>query len=352
MAADFLMPLRRLHGRMYEADREWKEVKDICKRLKEADESTVLFVLSPSHGNLGDHAIALSATELLTEMKLEYIELTTIQLRRLKRFHRLGAMNGHKIIVNGGGNMGTLWFNVERLFRCIIRENPKSIIFCLPNTVFYEKTEWGSRELERSKGIYRHHPALLLYAREQTSYSVMSGIYRNVKLVPDMALFMNKSQVKKNRTGCLLCLRSDLEKTRSEKDEKQILKSAQGLFCEQVKYTDMCLEHGVLPDKRIQELEAKLDEFRGAQLVITDRLHGMIFAAVTGTPCIVINSKSHKVRGCYEWVRHLDYIRFADTAEQIEALYADMPKGENRYDNEALLPYREILKKDILDFRG
>lgn len=78
----------------------------------------------------------------------------------------------------------------------------------------------------------------------------------------------------------------------------------------------------------------------------------MIFAAITGTPCIVVDSKSPKVRGCYEWIRHLDYIRFADHAEQIEALYADMPKGKNRYDNETLRPYWDVLKKDLAEFKG
>lgn len=352
MTTDFLMPLRRLHGRMYEAKRERKEVGYLCRQIKETDENTALFVLSPSHGNLGDHAIALSTIKLLKEMKIKYIEITTVQLSRLKRYHKLNVMNGHRIIVNGGGNLGTLWFEVEELFRCVIRENPDSIIFCFPNTIFYEKTKWGNEELERSKEIYNHHPALQLYAREKASFDFMTGLYRNVKLVPDMVLFMNESQPQKKRAGCLLCLRRDQEKTCTEEQEKMILKSAQKLFREQVKYTDTYLEHGVSPEKRMQALEVKFDEFRGAQLVVTDRLHGMIFAAITGTPCIMIDSKSPKVRGCYEWIRHLDYIRFADTAEQIEALYAKMPKCEKLYDNTELLPYWDILKTDILNFRG
>lgn len=352
MTADFLMPLRRLHGHMYEAKKERDEVGCLCRRIKEADEDTILFVLSPSHGNLGDHAIALSTISLLTEMKIKYIEITTAQLSRLKRHRKLGVMNGHKILVNGGGNLGTLWFHLEELFRSVIRENPNSIIFCLPNTIFYEKTEWGSEELERSKEIYNHHPALQLYAREKTSFDFMAGIYHNVKLVPDMVLFMDKLQAQKKRQGCLLCLRSDREKTRTEEQERQITISVQNLFGGHVTYTDMCLDHGVLPEARVQALEEKFDEFRSAQLVITDRLHGMIFAAITGTPCIVVDSKSPKVRGCYEWIRHLKFIRFADKAEQIESLYAQMSTENNHYDNEMLLPYWNILKQDILEFKG
>ena len=348
MSNDLLMPIRRLHGRMYEANKEFKEVRQLCKRIKDADKSTVLFVLSPSHGNLGDHAIALSIIELLTEMKIKFIEITTVQLFQLKKYHKLGIMNKHRIIVNGGGNLGTLWFNIENLFRCIIRENPDSPIFCFPNTIFYEKTEYGNKELENSKDIYNHHQMLKLYAREKTSFDFMKELYYNVKLIPDMVLFLNKSQKQKNRVGCLLCLRNDCERTRTDEQERQILTSARRLFNENVKYTDMCLNHGVSPENRKYAVEEKFDEFKGAQLVITDRLHGMIFSAVTGTPCIVIESKSPKIRGCYEWVKNLDYICFADNVEQIEALYKVMPKNGNQYDNSELLSYRDILKKDIL----
>ncbi len=337
---------------MYEAKKEREEVACLCKRIEEADKSVVLFVLSPSHGNLGDHAIALSTLNLLTEMKIKYIEITTAQLIRLKRHRKLKVMNGHRIIVNGGGNLGTLWFDVEELFRGIINANPNSVIFCLPNTIFYENTDWGNKELENSKIIYNKHSSIQLYARENLSFKFMNGLYRNVKLVPDMVLFMDKSQTQKDRNGCLICLRNDREKTRTEEQEKKILATADNLFHEHIKYTDMCLTHGIPPEKREKALEEKFDEFKSAQLVITDRLHGMIFSAITGTPCIVIDSKSPKVRGCYEWIHNLDYIRFADNVEQIEGLYKQMPKGENHYDNRLLLPYRDVLKKDISEFKG
>ena len=351
MIGDPLMPLRSLHGRIYEAQKIRTEVKLLCRQLKEADVSTVLFVLSPSHGNLGDHAIALSATEMLTEMGINYIEITTVQLNQLKRFRKLGVMNGRKIVVNGGGNLGTLWFHVEELFRSIIRSNPNSTIVCLPNTIFYEKSRWGDHELEQSKKIYNRHPSLLLYAREQSSFSLMRGLYTNVKLIPDMVLFMNKSGAETDRKGCLLCLRNDLEKTRTEELEGRVLLSARCLFHEQVTYSDMCLDHRVLPSDRVQALEEKFNEFRSTQLVITDRLHGMLFAAITGTPCIVIDSKSPKLRSCYEWIRHLEYIRFADDAGQIEALYMKMPKSGNQYDSGFLKLYREELRRDMLKLK-
>ena len=56
----------------------------------------------------------------------------------------------------------------------------------------------------------------------------------------------------------------------------------------------------------------KLDEFRKSKLVVTDRLHGMLFAAITGTPCIALGNSSGKVKGVYDWLTHLDYIQYVD----------------------------------------
>jgi pyruvyl transferase EpsI len=112
----------------------------------------------------------------------------------------------------------------------------------------------------------------------------------------------------------------------------------------------MCAEYSISVDRRDEELEKKFEEFRHAELIITDRLHGMIFAAITGTPCIVINSKSPKVKGCYEWIKDLDYIRFADNVEYIIDEYNKIPKGIHVYQNNHLLHYYEELSKDLFNY--
>lgn len=41
---------------------------------------------------------------------------------------------------------------------------------------------------------------------------------------------------------------------------------------------------------RKEALSDLFDQFRSLQLIVTDRLHGMIFAAITSTPCIVFGN--------------------------------------------------------------
>ena len=55
-----------------------------------------------------------------------------------------------------------------------------------------------------------------------------------------------------------------------------------------------------------------LNEFLRCKVVITDRLHGMLFAAITKTPCIVTKSLDYKITGTYEWIKDLNYIKFVE----------------------------------------
>ena len=312
------------------------------------DRDLAFYVLTPEHGNLGDHAIALSTKRFLEEKKIKYYEIPYDELYLLSYYGFLRVMNKRKIIVNGGGNLGTLWFGVEKIFRELIVDNPDSKIICLPNTVFYEESESGKKELQRSIEIYNSHKNLTICARETISYDFMKEIYNNVVLIPDMVLALNYSDTSDNdRHGCLLCFRNDIERTMSAKEETAVVANIERLGID-FSRTDMVVEYGISIENRKSEVEKKIAEFKKAELVITDRLHGMIFAAISGTPCIVLDSKSPKLRGCYNWIKDLGYIKFADTPDDIPELYKIIINSNHVYDNSSLKSYYDILLNDIL----
>lgn len=69
-------------------------------------------------------------------------------------------------------------------------------------------------------------------------------------------------------------------------------------------------------------MDAKLDQFRKSNIILTDRLHGMIFALITGTPAIVFDNKNHKVKFSYlDWLQNVDYIYFADQMSKEEIMH-------------------------------
>ena len=348
MGKDILYPLRRLHGRLHEEklrQQKKQEYRRQYKRAFQENPRTVLLVMTPEHGNLGDHAIAEAI--FVRSLDIAWIEVTDRQLMQMRQQKILGIMNGYPILICGGGNLGTLWMNLETLMREIIQRNPKSHISILPNTIYYEKSPWGEEELEKAKKVYNGHKNLRMYAREKTSFDFMKPIFRDVRLVPDMVLSMKPGEKGQERKGCVLCLRSDLERTRTDEQEQIIKRQAGSLFGDQVAQSDMVVPRNIALADREAMVVRKLEEFSAAKLVITDRLHGMIFCAITGTPCIVVNSKSPKVRGCYEWIKHLDYIRFADRPEDIVDEYREIPEGPHHYDNSHLIHYYESLAEDI-----
>ena len=341
---DYLYPLRVLHGKIH----EWRIhfLPLMIERMR--NPAALYLVLTPEHGNLGDHAIAQSEKEILNSLNLNYIEVTGRMLEEWQRNNCIGVMNGRPILINGGGNLGDLWPEVEKMMQTIVVKNPKSPIIIFPNTIYYEMNSDGIKRLEESKKVYNSHRRLKMYAREMISYKMMSSVYTNVKLMPDMVLRLNKCNTEVARSGCILCLRSDIEKTISKKEEQQLLNQVHTLFGNNVKYLDMICGDFITVENRERALDVQYDLFRHSELVITDRLHGMIFSAITGTPCIVINSKSPKVLGCYEWIKDLEYIRVANDVNDIETEYRKIPKKQYKYNSDVLQHYYDELGDDIL----
>ena len=58
----------------------------------------------------------------------------------------------------------------------------------------------------------------------------------------------------------------------------------------------MMSERPVTKENRVEIIMDKFKDFQKSELVITDRLHGMVFCAISGTPCIVFGNYNQKVK--------------------------------------------------------
>ena len=74
----------------------------------------------------------------------------------------------------------------------------------------------------------------------------------------------------------------------------------------------------------------KFKDFQKYELVITDRLHGMVFCAISGTPCIVFGNYNQKVKGTYEWIKNLPYIKYIDSMDNINLEIDNLLKIKDR----------------------
>lgn len=283
-------------------------------------------VMTPEHGNLGDHAIAEAEETLLGKNHINCFEVTGKSLLLLQRRGKLSIFDGSKIVINGGGNLGTIWPEYEGLIQDIFLSNPNSKILLMPSTVFYDGTEFGEYVADRSSKVINSHKNGMLFARERYSYEVMKRMYRNVWLSPDVVFTMNKCKDRTDREGCVLCFRSDRERILSSDEEKKIQEMA-GDFYKKVTPSDMDLKTGISNRQRDRELNRKLELFASSELVITDRLHGMLFSVITGTPCLLLGSMSPKIEGSFQWVSELGYVFYAHDAEELLSILPDVVKN-------------------------
>ena len=85
-----------------------------------------------------------------------------------------------------------------------------------------------------------------------------------------------------------------------------------------IRQTDTHVYYAPKDDAEVQTLlNQSWTQMAESELVITDRLHGMIFALLTGTPCVTILSRSPKVEGVYtEWLKDNKMIKLIHSLDE------------------------------------
>lgn len=331
-----------------------KHIKLLCfmDYYFKAQNVQAILLNTPLHGNIGDHAIAVAEKEILSSMGIGVLDFPWE-----KRYFNVLAKLTPKdkvVLVHGGGYIGDLWINEEEKLERILQAFKNHRIIIMPQTVHFDlETEEGRELFARAKQIFYAHPSLTVFLREKISFEFMRKNMPEVhaELVPDVVMML-QPDVTIPRSGILVCLRSDQEKTMSEENRSMLLTLLNKNY-DRITYSDMVENKNIGPEESHRMVQLKLREFAASELVITDRLHGMIFAAVTETPCIVLNSRSHKIRGCYEWLKKLGYIRFLNDINNvpnvIKALKAITPVYDRCAIIKAMEPLYKILKKGFVN---
>lgn len=280
----------------------------------------IFIIGTPSHGNLGDYAIWFATQKILKEY-FKDADVVDVNIEDFPTdidaiFHLIRQED--VIILQGGGNMGNYYMDDEVIRRYVIARFRNNRIIMFPQTVCFSKDASGDYELENSIAIYAQNKNLVLIARDEISYQFLKGNFKNpVYVLPDVVLTLNLLDKNVKRNGVLLCLRNDIEGVRSE-TEKDKIKELVSKRYDKVIVSDTVIEFDGNKREREGRLAEKWQEFQSAELVVTDRLHGMVFAAVTGTRCVVLPNFNTKIQAAYESIKYLTYIKFVNTMEQLE----------------------------------
>ncbi len=273
------------------------------------------------HGNLGDHQIAESMKEFLWDIRPDLLirEIPMKEYYEKKQFLIQNIRQEDILLFCGGGNLGTLWPRLEKIRRDAFTSWPENRKIVFPQSVFFEDSETGKKELQISSRIYSDDKAIMAL-RDRTSFALAEANFScKLFLTPDIVLYSHVQNPGTERDGCLLLLRNDKERSLSSEEDARIRKTAEQFFAT-VCSADTLLDHPVKEETRNIELKKLFDQIASSSLVITDRLHGMIFSAISGTPCIVFSNNYHKIRAALQWVEDLPYIYYLEDPGQLSDL--------------------------------
>ncbi len=270
---------------------------------------------TPIHTNLGDHLITLAEFDFLHEIKRcrDIIEIPTEMYQIYKERLRKSIPSESIIYINGGGWMGNIWPVEELLLQDMISTFSYNKVIVFPQTVYFDKKTVPYQELINSANeIFKKCRDVTLCVRDRQSYEFANDNYKDIHilLVPDITLAYQKHAPKNNGIEHVVgyCLREDRELSRNEEQESLVRSALQELG-----YTEKSIS--TTSKKRIPTWRREaavnngIEAFASCTIVVTDRLHGMIFSYISNTPCIVFDNKTKKVSGVFEeWLKDSVYI--------------------------------------------
>ncbi len=287
------------------------------KLQKDNSKAPRLFLLNtPDYINLGDVAIAVAEELYLRENFGDFYEIGTYDchpaaLKRLQKYVKPNDI----IFFQGGGNIGSLWYVFEEIFRNILLLFPSNPVIVFPQSIFYGDTDEDREYFELSRKIYNSHKNLTITVRDRRSYEFVTSSYTcNCFLLPDMVLTLFSENLP-CRHGIGVVIRSDKEQILPD-GYIDVIESAITRAGEQAKYISH-LEVRQVTDRN-EQISSILNSYLGCKLIITDRLHGMVFAAITGTPCIAFDNSYKKTSDLYDtWLKQFTHITIEKPVDEI-----------------------------------
>lgn len=295
----------------------------IREMMKTEGQKRLILIGTPWHGNLGDHAIVLAEKELLEAYFNDYkiIECPLVMIKKIFMICGLFTLikKDDYIIVQGGGNLGSLYRLEEEIHRWTIKKFPNNHILFMPKSIFFANDDHGQKELIKSQEVYAQAKNLSIIERDELSYAKGQEYFPTAKhfLAPDVVTYLESIEEANanNRIGVCFVLRKDKERVL---DDSLVERIKVYLHIHKIKFfsTDTSSSSRILMDSaRQKHVWAKLRQISSAKLVITDRYHGAIFSFITHTPVIVFKSYDTKISEGIKWFNDVPWVHYAENMD-------------------------------------
>lgn len=289
--------------------------------IEEVTGKTIYLLGTPTHGNIGDQAIAYAELIFLENNFPDYniLEFTADQTFLNIEYLKRTIKKDDIVFLHGGGNLGTL-YPFEELLRIEVINNLDNLIISFPQSSYFTESLFGKALLKKSKYFYDKNKRFNLVAREKYTYNFLKENFKNNLLyVPDIVFYLDNflpTYSQNNRSGIVGMFRTDKEKLITEDEQINILKFLSEKLESPYRVSDTQLGYNkyVSPQNRLSQIINIFKQYVNAEIVVTDRLHGMIFAFLTDTPCLVLENNNLKIKGTYEaWIKpHCNFIKMIE----------------------------------------
>ncbi|EOB1207391.1 polysaccharide pyruvyl transferase family protein [Photobacterium damselae] len=281
----------------------------------------IFVLLSTDYSNLGDHALTYAHIKYLNKVypTANIIEVVVSDTLKCIKVIKENIKDDDLITLKGGGNIGIQYFREELYRRKIISTFKSNKIIIFPQTIYFPDNKIGNKEKEITFNVFKENKNLYVVTRDKESFKQIENVIRErAILTPDIVLSLeNYSNNNLSRKGVVTAFRDDVEGVFNDKFKIEIIEKIKNKF-NRVIISDTTTDYPINISMREIELHKIWDKFCSAELIITDRLHGMIFAKLTSTPCIVMRTYNHKLTGQYEWLSEYNNIILLDEIDKLE----------------------------------
>lgn len=299
----------------------------------------------PNNTNVGDSLIWLGTLAYLNSrgLKISYVcDTRNYSFEKLKEKIKTNTI----VLMNGGGNFGTLWDEVHNFRIKAIKDLKNVPIIQLPQTIHFDNQE----KVDEINQVITQHGQFSLIVRSQYCYDFAKSRFdTNVYLCPDMAFFIGAiKNADQPNIDCIAIARTDIETSGELSSVIENLKNEYAL-----EKTDW-LEAG-LAERSLHRIEMHTGLIRkiidphnmqliqlwnslstlrlkrgvallkDAKVVIADRLHVHILSILLNKPHVIIDNNYGKLKHFHEtWTYRSPSHKYATNPNNVPKLVRNL----------------------------
>ncbi len=311
---------------------------------------------SPIHANVGDHAQTLAVQHFLADkfsdcnvVRIYRDDINEARLKKVAETLRPDDL----IFIQSSGDFGSLHdthshhsgrLSFPEVRRQIVKLAPDNKIINLPVTAYYEDTESGKESLAKDSALFNNSNLTVLCREEESLKTLRANLTCRSLFFPDFVFYLKPKPVASERKGALVIIRDDKEARITAEGRKQIVSALEDAHFDVMLKDVMHAMHAV-PDFILDEyIESVFREFQRRELVITDKMHGMITAVITRTPCIALSSGiPHKIKAYKSFLSGA--VEFVEAPSDVDAAIQRIKNRE--YSPVDMTAYYSRFRKEI-----